>query len=856
MAQRRQSRRKQSIIEQGEYDPRQVVQNIVDTPLQKEMTSSFLAYAYSVIYARALPDARDGMKPVQRRIIYQMGQMHLTPDKPYMKSARVVGEVMGKLHPHGDSAIYEAMVRLAQPFSLRLPLVDGHGNFGSPDDGPAASRYTEARLAPAALGMNADIHEETVPFVPNYDNKLMEPSVLPAEIPNLLVNGSTGIAVGMATNMPTHNLGEVIAGAKYLLHHPDASLDELMKYIPGPDLPTGGIILGSAGIRDAYETGKGSFTMRAQAHIENNGSRKSSIVVTELPFGVGPEKVLERIASSVKDKKLEGISHAVDLSDRHNGLRLVITLKAGFDPNIVLGQLYKRTPMEDTFTINNVALVDGRPHTMGLKDLLQVWIDHRRCVIRKRSEFRKKKCEDRLHLVNGLLIALLDIDKVIAIIRNSDDQDMAKQELMEAFSLDEIQTNYILDLQLRRLTKMSRIELENEKNDLLEKIKALEALLGSSELLDAEVSRIMDETVAKWSDPRRSVLLNSQEEKETITQQKLVENEKSANLRLKEEKCTVLLTRSGRIGRTIQDVAFIKNTALKNGHRANFDDIASTVDTSTTEHIGLITTAGRCVVVSVADIPAVTLNDDSIGLSQGVALTEYCENTSNTEPVSGEEVLTLITLPDDKEQDLTPLAMGTRKGSVKRWNRDSPTTMDSWQVITLDGDDSLIGASIAEDDAHIVFVSSDSQLLTFTADKVRPQGRNAAGMNGIQLHDGAEVVGFGVVDKKNVVWNKDDTLSPGAVVATFAQKEDALPGMDSISAKITPLAEFPLKGRATQGVRAQRFLKGEIRLAKADIGLYPLHAVNKNGEPVALPDIDMRRDASGVEIKNLPAYIA
>ncbi|MFR0565193.1 DNA topoisomerase (ATP-hydrolyzing) subunit A, partial [Bifidobacterium porcinum] len=490
------------------YDPRSVKENIVETPLKDEMSKSFLEYAYSVIYARALPDARDGLKPVQRRIIYQMGQMNLNPDRPYMKSARVVGEVMGKLHPHGDSAIYEAMVRLAQPFAMRLPLVDGHGNFGSLDDGPAASRYTEARLAPAALGMNADIDEDTVDFTPNYDNKLKEPSVLPSAIPNLLVNGASGIAVGMATNMATHNLGEVVQAAKHLMRHPDATLEELMRYVPGPDWPGGGIIIGRDGIRQAYETGRGAFVTRAATHIENVTARKKAIVVTELPFMVGPERVLERISEGVKNRRIEGISSAIDLTDRHNGTRLVIEIKTGFDPNAVLAQLFKHTPLEDSFTMNNVALVDGRPHTMGLKEMLEVWIAHRRNVIRRRSEFKRKKALERLHLVDGLLLALVDIDEVIQVIRTSDDADKAKTRLMAVFDLDEVQAQYILDLRLRRLTKMSRIELEAERDELKRKIEELERILGSDEELDRVVVEEMDQAVVQWGTPRRTVLLD------------------------------------------------------------------------------------------------------------------------------------------------------------------------------------------------------------------------------------------------------------------------------------------------------------------------------------------------------------
>ena len=493
---------------QPAFDPRTVKEHIVETPLNEEMSKSFLEYAYSVIYARALPDARDGMKPVQRRIVYQMGQMNLNPDRPYMKSARVVGEVMGKLHPHGDSAIYEAMVRLAQPFAMRLPLVDGHGNFGSLDDGPAASRYTEARLAPAALGMNANIDEDTVDFAPNYDNKLKEPTVLPAAIPNLLVNGGSGIAVGMATNMATHNLGEVINAAKHLMAHPDATLEELMRYVPGPDWPGGGIIIGRDGIREAYASGRGTLTTRSATHIENVTARKKAIVVTELPFMVGPERVLERISEGVKNRKLEGISGAIDLTDRHNGTRIVIEIKTGFDPNAVLVQLFRHTPLQDNFTMNNVALVDGRPHTMGLKEMLQVWIDHRRVVVRRRSEFRRTKAQERLHLVEGLLLAMVDIDEVIQVIRSSDDADAAKSRLMAVFDLDEVQAQYILDLRLRRLTRMSRIELEAERDDLRRRIEELERILASADELDRVVVSEMDDVADRYGSPRRTVLLD------------------------------------------------------------------------------------------------------------------------------------------------------------------------------------------------------------------------------------------------------------------------------------------------------------------------------------------------------------
>ena len=408
--------------------PEEFEENIVDIDVTEEMRGSYLEYAYSVIYSRALPDARDGLKPVQRRILYLMQDMGLRPDRAHVKCAQVVGAVMGRLHPHGDTAIYDSLVRMAQPWAMRVPLIDGHGNFGSlgGDDSPAAYRYTECRLTEAAMAMVADIDEDTVDFVPNYDGSEQQPDVLPAGLPNLLVNGTAGIAVGMATNMAPHNLTEVIAAARYLLKHPDASTEQLMKYVPGPDLPTGGHIVGLDGIREAYQTGRGIFRTRATVKIEQLNARKTGIVVTELPYSVGPEKVIARIKDLVQAKKLVGISDLKDLTDRNRGLNLVIEVRAGFNPEAVLAELYRLTPMEETFGINNVALVDGQPRTLGLRELLTIYVDHRLDVTRRRSEFRRRKRQERLHLVDGILIALLNIDEVIQVIRTSDDSAEAK----------------------------------------------------------------------------------------------------------------------------------------------------------------------------------------------------------------------------------------------------------------------------------------------------------------------------------------------------------------------------------------------------------------------------------------------
>ena len=868
------------------FDPRSVKERIVETPLNEEMSRSFLEYAYSVIYARALPDARDGLKPVQRRIIYQMGQMNLAPDRPYMKSARVVGEVMGKLHPHGDSAIYEAMVRLAQPFAMRLPLVDGHGNFGSLDDGPAASRYTEARLAPAALGMNSDIAENTVDFTPNYDNKLQEPSVLPAAIPNLLVNGASGIAVGMATNMPTHNLIEVIGAARHLMRHPDASLEDLMRYVPGPDWPSGGVIVGRDGIRQAYETGRGAFSTRAVTHVENITARKKAIVVTELPFLVGPDRVLERISEGVRNHKLEGISGAIDLTDRHNGTRLVIEIKTGFDPKAVLAQLYRHTPLEDGFTINNVALVNGRPHTLGLREMLQVWIGHRRTVVKRRSAFRLDKAQERLHLVEGLLLAMVDIDEVIQVIRTSEDAESARTRLMSVFDLDEAQASYILDLRLRRLTRMSRIELESERDDLRSRIDGLTAILKSEERLDGVVLDEMDQAAHTWGTPRRTLILDQDSDggytaappsladpsspspsgmeaaAEAVTVDTAVQpltgrggkTPDAAAMQLEDSPCAVMLGADGRVVTGPESWLSFEPSHQSVPTIAPSNQVISLIATSTRSRFALITSAGRLVVAHVADLPST--NSASPDCSTGVSSHGLMSTASDTSENAGETVVAAVPL----DENPTPLALATRHGVIKRWNGESPTTMDSWAVIDLKEDDEVIGAATANDDDQLVFITSDALLLTYPSSLVRPQGRTAAGMAGITLSEGAHVAAFAVVSPNDVSWNYDEndeglSSASGAVVLTVAGDADALPGTESGSCKITPLQMYPTKGRATRGVRVQRFLKGQNAIILASVGPYPRRAATSSGSVVELPKPVMRRDASGTELSSPIAIV-
>lgn len=814
----------------GPSDPTPVAERIVDIDVAAEMQGSFLEYAYSVIYARALPDARDGLKPVQRRILFQMSEMGLRPDRPYVKSARVVGDVMGKLHPHGDSAIYDALVRMAQPFSLRLPLVDGHGNFGSLDDGPAAARYTEARLAPAAMAMVADLDEDVVDLVPNYDNKLTQPSVLPAAIPNLLVNGASGIAVGMATNMAPHNLVEVVSAARHLVANPDATLEDLMRFVPGPDLPGGGKIVGLEGVREAYRTGRGTFRTRATTKIENVTPRRKGIVVTELPYGVGPEKVIEKIKEGVQAKKIAGISDVVDLTDREKGLRLVIEVKSGFDPEAVLGLLYQYTPMEDSFGINNVALVDGQPRTLGLRELVQVWVDHRLTVVRRRSAYRLGKRQERLHLVEGLLIAILDIDEVIQVIRSSDTADVARDRLMGVFDLSQAQAEYILELRLRRLTKFSRIELEKEAEDLRREIEGLQEILGSDARLREVVSEEMAEVARLYGTPRRTILLESAGG--TATSAASVPGAKAkasaVSLEIPDTPCWALLSGTGLLARTADEA-----TPVREGRRAAHDVVVSTLATTTRSDVGAVTSRGRLVRLPVVDLPAIPPTDGPPSLSGGVPVSEVVD----LEP--GERVLALASLAPDAPT----LALGTARGVVKRVVSEELPRGDAWDVIELADGDEVVGAATVADDDDLVFCTSDAQLLHFAAAAVRPQKRRAGGMAGIKLATDAQVVFFGAVPAAQ----RDH-----AVVVTVAGASDALPGTQAGSAKVTPFEAYPGKGRATGGVRAHRFLKGEDALILSWVGPAPARASGSAGQAIDLPEVDPRRDMSG---RALPAPV-
>ncbi|MBV2363613.1 DNA topoisomerase (ATP-hydrolyzing) subunit A [Streptomonospora nanhaiensis] len=802
--------------------PEDLAEKIIDIDVSEEMRGSFLEYAYSVIYQRALPDARDGLKPVQRRILYQMNEMGLRPDRAHVKCARVVGEVMGKLHPHGDTPIYDAMVRLSQPFAMRVPLVDGHGNFGSlgGDDAPAAMRYTEARMARAAQLMVASIDEDVVDFQSNYDGQETEPEVLPAAFPNLLVNGASGIAVGMATNMAPHNLGEVIAAARHLIAHPDATLADLMEFIPGPDLPTGGTIVGLDGVRDAYVKGRGTFRTRATVSIEKVSPRRTGLVVTELPYNIGPERVVSRIKELVQAKRLQGISDLKDLTDRNQGLRLVIELKNGFNPEAVLEELYRLTPMEESFGINNVALVDGQPRTLGLRELLQVFVDHRLEVVRRRSEHRRAKRRERLHLVAGLLVALLNIDAVIALIRESEDSAQARERLMSAYELSDTQARYILDTPLRRLTKYDRLELETERDQLNKEIEELTAILESDTKLRRLVSKELGEVAKEYATPRRTVLQESTGETRSA----------AIPLELGDDPCHVLLSATGLLGRTAGD----RLPPVYEGLRTRHDSVAASVPTSSRADIGVITDLGRVIRVPVLELPELPADSaDAPPTASGLPVSDFVELAED------ERVVSVAALDNDGPG----IALGTAQGVVKRVASDSPPNKDDFEVINLREGDRVIGATqLVTGEEDLVFITSEAQLLRFSADTVRPQGRPAGGVAGVRLPEGARAIWFGAV-----------SVPEDSVVLTVAAGSTELPGTGAGSAKVTPFEVYPAKGRGTGGVRCQRFLKGEDSLVLAWVGRAPARAARADGGPIRLPDLDQRRDGSG---EPLPRAIA
>ncbi|MGH3879617.1 MAG: DNA gyrase subunit A [Actinophytocola sp.] len=1070
---------------------------VFDNPLKTEIEDSYLEYAYSVIHSRALPDARDGLKPVHRRILFSMNENGYRPTHAYVKSSRVVGDVMGRYHPHGDVAIYDAMVRLAQDFSMNAPLVDGHGNFGSPDDGPAASRYcvtgdtrirladgasprigdlvdlpadaeadadfdvldkdgkavrvekvfnsgthptlriasrsgfslrgsenhlvlcldaplgvplfqwrrldevrpgtvvciarnagaditptaeellagarahtaggpvpervwaggwglkraylmtafggdlrgratagsveqaaelqellaelgvvakrrgrsltvshvdsvpfvsefagvdlsrwatdrarlvdeigsrvggeeilatilpvmdsgyrfeevtsavpagpaqvysvrvrsadhsflaggfvnhnTESRLSPEAMLLVGELGEDTVDFRPNYDGSLEEPSVLPAAFPNLLVNGTSGIAVGMATNMIPHNLGEVIGAARWLIHHPNATLDKLMEFVPGPDLPTGGMLLGLDEVRRAYETGRGVVRMRAKVEIGPlEGSRgRQAITIVELPYAVGPEKIIEKITDEVtKSKRLTGIADVKDLTDGENGTRLVIECKVGVNPQALLSDLYRLTPMEQSFGINNLVLVDGQPRTLGLKALLDVFLGHRYEVVTRRTRFRRRKREERLHLVEGLLIALLDIDKVIRLIRASENAAEAKEGLMKRFKLTEIQATYILDTPLRRLTKYDKLELEQEQDRLRAEIAELTKILDDDSVLKKLVSNELAKIAKDLAGERRTALIDGD------LKEVLAASKPAGPLEVADDPCQVLLSATGLVARTAAESEEATEARRRSG-RAKHDAVAALVHTTARGQILVVTSRGRAFKTDVLPLPVLPEHVGTVSLGGGMAASELVPLEK------GERVVGIAPL-GERAEGAAGLTLGTRHGIVKVCAPDWPVRSDEFEVIGLKEGDEVMGATWLTDGTEAcVFLSSDSSLLRFATSVVRPQGLKGGGMAGINLAAGAHVVFFAAVR------TDDDQHGEPMVVTATGQ-----------SVKVTPFARYPAKGRATGGVRTQRFLRGETRLALGWVGSRPA-GVSRTGSAVELPEPDPRRDGSG-----------
>ncbi|MEU4590480.1 DNA topoisomerase (ATP-hydrolyzing) [Micromonospora aurantiaca (nom. illeg.)] len=745
----------------------------------------------------------------------------------FVAEGRVVHNCMGKYHPHGDTAIYDAMVRLAQDFSLNVPLIDGHGNFGSPDDGPAAARYTEARMSREAMLLVGELGEDTVDVEPNYDGSLTQPTVLPAAFPNLLVNGASGIAVGMATNMIPHNLGEVVQAARWLINHPDATLDKLMEFVPGPDLPTGGLLLGLDEVRRAYETGRGVVRMRGRVEIGPlEGSRgRQAITVTELPYGVGAEKVIAAITNEVnKTKRLTGIADVKDLTDRENGTRLVVECKVGVNPQALLADLYRLTPLEQSFGVNNLVLVDGQPRTLGLKELLDVFLAHRYEVVTRRSSYRKRKREERLHLVDGLLIALLDIDRVVKLIRASEDAQAAKDGLMQRFKLSEIQATYILDTPLRRLTKYDRLELEAEQEKLRGEIAELSKILDDEKVLRKVVSDELAAVVKQFGAPRRTTLVDGD------LKEVLAASVPAGPLEVADDPCQVILSATGLVARTAAESEEAAEARRRSG-RVKHDAVRAIVHSTARGRVLLVTSAGRAFKIDVLPLPVLPEQSGTVSLRGGMSAAELVP----LEP--GETVVGLAPL-GPSAQGSPGLALGTRAGVVKVCAPDWPVRSDEFEVISLRDGDEVIGATWLTDGAEtLAFVSSEASLLRFAASVVRPQGLKGGGMAGINLPAGARAVFFGAI-------RTDDSKHGEPMVVTST----------GATVKVTPFKAYPAKGRATGGVRAQRFLKGELELSVAWIGPRPVGAT-ATGDPVDLPPADPRRDGSGFAVMLGPTVV-
>jgi DNA gyrase subunit A len=779
--------------------------------LEQEMRSSFLDYAMSVIVSRALPDVRDGFKPVHRRVLYAMEQEGLQPNRPRVKCAAVVGQVMKKFHPHGDSAIYDTLVRMAQPFSLRYPLVDGQGNFGNIDDYPAAAmRYTECRLTKLATEMLRDIEADTVDFGPNYDESSTEPLVLPARFPNLLVNGSAGIAVGMATNMPPHHLGEAIDAVVQLIDKPDANVDDLMKHLKGPDFPTGAMILGRSGIRDAYRTGRGRIIVRARAHVEELRGGKSAIVVTELPYGVkkgGDVGVIKKIADLVNDKVITEVSDVNDHSDR-SGMRIQIDLKREAVPQVVLNKLFKHTALQTTFGYNAVALVDGVPRTLSLLELVTHYLDHQREIVTRRSKHELRRAVARAHILEGYLIALDNLDDVIALIRGSADADEARTGLQERFGLSEDQAQAILDLRLARLTGLARKEIEGEHADLLERITELRAILGDQARIDALIREELLEIKSIYAkgDDRRT---------------EIVAGEDSLELEdmIAEEDMVIAITRSGYIKR-------LPVTAYREQRRGGIgvmgmemkddDYIEHLFVASTHDYILFFTTVGKVYRLKVHELPLGSRQ------SKGRAIV-------NLLPLRQDEYIRAVIATRNFEE-AKYLVFATKKGVVKKtafFEYNTPLRADGIIALKMRDDDELIGVRLSDGNDDVLMVSRLGQAVRFNEKDVRPMGRPASGVAGMRLRGDDEVIEVDIA----------------------ADDADLLVVTENGWGKRTRVSEYPVKGRGTMGVKTAQLVEGKGRLAGARIVRegYQVMLISDGGTVIRTPVDGIKRSGRATQ---------
>jgi DNA gyrase subunit A len=774
---------------------------IEDVQLEDQIQTSYLDYAMSVIVGRALPDVRDGLKPVHRRILWSMFEQGLRPDRPYRKSANVVGGVMSKYHPHGDVAIYDTLVRMAQDFSLRAPLIDGHGNFGSIDGDPAAAqRYTEARLAPIALELLRDIEAETVDFVPNYDGYEVQPVVLPSRFPNLVVNGSGGIAVGMATNMPPHNLGEVIDAVVHFIDHPESKPKDLMKFIKGPDFPTGAVIIGRDGIKDAYETGRGSIRVRAVSTIEEASNGRQRIVITELPYQVNKARLAEKVADLVKAGRLKDVVDVKDHSSGREGMRLVIELKRGANPQVVLNQLHKHTQLQDSFGAIMLALVDGVPRTLNLAELIGYYVDHQIDVVTRRTRYELKKAEERDHIVQGLLIALQNLDAVIKIIRGSQDAEEARSKLMKQFKLSEIQANHILDMPLRRLTRLAREELEKEHKELLATIRRLNALLKDPKKIRALIKEEMLEVKKKFADPRRTAI-------------KADEGELDLEDLIAEEDVVITVSRAGYVKRQPIENFRRQGRGGKGirGSSLKEEDVVKDVFTTTTHHwLMFFTSRGKVYRVKVHEVP------DASRTARGT----YAANLPGVSITGDEKVQAVIDLKEYSEGRY--LLFATRKGMVKKTalpEYDSPRT--GLAAINLRPGDELIDVRLTDGKDDVFLVSRKGQTIRFRESLARPMGRQTAGVIGMRLAEDDEVIALGIA-------------SEGEEMISVTQHGYG---------KRTPLKDYPLKGRGGKGVIGHSLTSKTGLLAGAFVGSkdQDMFVISSSGIVIRVAAGDIRR---------------